>query len=136
VRKGKKNTGKRLRTGAAPARSPVSPQRSATAEDAGPQASSRTRRKWIAAILVLATVVVAAVLWTRRGGSNSAPPPVSAAVAPARYVDGATCTSCHAKEGAAWKGSDHDLAMQIADEHSVLGNFGNAKFTYAGQRTR
>ncbi|HEY2850527.1 MAG TPA: tetratricopeptide repeat protein, partial [Gemmatimonadaceae bacterium] len=32
----------------------------------------------------------------------------------------------------AWKGSDHDLAIQIADGKSVLGNFDGAKFTYAG----
>ena len=40
--------------------------------------------------------------------------------------------TCHAKEHAAWKGSDHDLAMQVADEKSVLGDFANAKFAYAG----
>ena len=40
--------------------------------------------------------------------------------------------SCHAKEHAAWNGSDHDLAMQVADEKSVLGDFADAKFTYAG----
>jgi tetratricopeptide (TPR) repeat protein len=39
---------------------------------------------------------------------------------------------CHVKEQAAWRGSDHDLAMQIADEKSVLGNFANARLTYAG----
>ena len=35
-------------------------------------------------------------------------------------------------EHAAWSGSHHDLAMQIADEKSVLGNFSNAKFSSAG----
>ena len=48
------------------------------------------------------------------------------------YAGGAQCASCHEKEHAAWKGSDHDLAMQIADQKSVLGNFANAKLSYAG----
>ena len=39
---------------------------------------------------------------------------------------------CHAKAFEAWKGSHHDLAMQPADERTVLGNFGDARFTYAG----
>ena len=50
----------------------------------------------------------------------------------AQYVGGSACTACHAKQQAAWHHSDHDLAMQVADEKSVLGNFANAKFAYAG----
>ena len=42
------------------------------------------------------------------------------------------CAACHANEQAAWRGSDHDLAMQVADDQSVLGNFTDAKFMYAG----
>ena len=59
---------------------------------------------------------------------SSAPPPT----ARAEYVGGKACAECHAKAYAAWHGSRHDLAMQVADDKSVLGNFGNAKFTYAG----
>ena len=44
-------------------------------------------------------------------------------VADAHHVGGAACTECHAKEQAAWHGSDHDLAMQVADEKAVLGDF-------------
>jgi predicted CXXCH cytochrome family protein len=47
-------------------------------------------------------------------------------------VGGEACASCHAKEHAAWQGSHHDLAMQVADEQSVLGNFANARFSHAG----
>jgi len=49
----------------------------------------------------------------------------------AQYVGRSACAECHAKEDIAWRGSDHDLAMQVADDQSVLGNFANAKFTYA-----
>ncbi|MEP7327935.1 MAG: multiheme c-type cytochrome, partial [Betaproteobacteria bacterium] len=50
----------------------------------------------------------------------------------ANYAGRATCTECHVKQHDAWRGSDHDLAMQEATDQSVLGNFANAKFVYAG----
>jgi len=50
----------------------------------------------------------------------------------ADYVGGKVCGQCHAKAYEAWRGSHHDLAMQEADARTVLGNFDNAKFTYAG----
>ncbi len=77
-------------------------------------------------------VVIAAgvAYWTQRDHS-----PAVVATVPipdARYVGGTECTGCHANAQAAWHGSDHDLAMQVADERSVLGDFANAKFAYAG----
>ena len=50
----------------------------------------------------------------------------------AAYVGGASCVGCHSTEAALWRGSHHDLAMQIADETTVLGDFGDAEFAYAG----
>src|SRR4029434_4150518 len=50
----------------------------------------------------------------------------------AQYVGGKACAGCHAKEYEAWRGSHHDLAMQEANDKTVLGNFTNAKFKYAG----
>jgi len=50
----------------------------------------------------------------------------------ARYLGRSACAECHAKELAAWSGSDHDLAMQVADDKAVLGDFANGKFRYAG----
>ena len=48
------------------------------------------------------------------------------------HVGGNVCGECHAQAYTAWRGSHHDLAMQVADERTVLGNFAQAKFTYAG----
>src|SRR5450759_2729833 len=59
--------------------------------------------------------------------TSAAPPP-----AIAKYVGADACTECHAAQRSAWHGSDHDLAMQVANEKSVLGNFANAKFNYSG----
>ncbi|MGH7176310.1 MAG: hypothetical protein ACREJC_02915, partial [Tepidisphaeraceae bacterium] len=47
------------------------------------------------------------------------------------YVGGDACAVCHQRESELWKGSDHDLGMQVADERTVLGNF-NATFRKDG----
>jgi len=53
--------------------------------------------------------------------------------APAKgYVGAAACRECHAAAYDAWSRSRHRLAMQVADATSVLGDFRNAKFAYAG----
>src|SRR5262249_40512385 len=44
------------------------------------------------------------------------------------FVTSKVCAQCHDKETQAWRGSDHDLAMQPADANTVLGDFRNAKF--------
>ena len=49
---------------------------------------------------------------------------------PANYVGQVGCEKCHEKEAAAWLGSHHDLAMALADDSTVLGDFGDAVFTY------
>ncbi|MEM9256276.1 MAG: tetratricopeptide repeat protein [Pseudomonadota bacterium] len=43
-----------------------------------------------------------------------------------------TCRDCHAAEYEHWRGSHHDLAMQLPTESSVLGDFDNATFDYNG----
>ena len=50
----------------------------------------------------------------------------------ANYVGSDGCTSCHGNEAAEWRRSQHRDAMAQASDQSVLGNFNNAKFTYAG----
>lgn len=50
----------------------------------------------------------------------------------ATYVGDKSCVECHSKETHEWKGSHHDLAMMVADEKSVKGDFNNVKFNYNG----
>ena len=50
----------------------------------------------------------------------------------AEYVGRTACVMCHAEQEKLWKGSHHDLAMQHANDVTVLADFTNAKFTYAG----
>ncbi len=51
---------------------------------------------------------------------------------PPTYVGREACAGCHVAESELWEGSHHDLAMQPASAATVLGNFDNATFDYAG----
>ena len=81
---------------------------------------------------------MAAVAWVaefRPPATAPASPTAVRQATPVAYVGRAACAECHAREVEAWRGSDHDLAMQVADETTVLGNFADAKFEYAGTTT-
>ena len=52
------------------------------------------------------------------------------------FTGSESCRSCHAQEYSLWQGSHHDLAMQLPNETTVLGNFDNASFEYNGVTTR
>ena len=52
------------------------------------------------------------------------------------YTGSDSCKSCHASEFEHWQGSHHDLAMQLPDANTVLGDFDDAKFIYNGITTR
>jgi predicted CXXCH cytochrome family protein len=52
-----------------------------------------------------------------------------------QYVGRDVCGRCHAERLAQWSGSHHDLAMQTANEKTVLGNFDNASLTHFGVTT-
>ncbi|GGZ91742.1 tetratricopeptide repeat protein [Algibacter mikhailovii] len=43
------------------------------------------------------------------------------------YVGSNNCIDCHKTETELWTGSHHDLAMQIANDSTVLGDFNNIK---------
>ena len=53
-----------------------------------------------------------------------------------QYVGRTVCANCHQEENKAWLGSHHDLAMEEADENSVLGNFENSEFKNYGITSR
>ncbi len=61
--------------------------------------------------------------------------PAPAARAPAVYVGSQACVDCHRDESALWRGSHHDLAMQTADEGSVLADFSGSTVTQLGITT-
>jgi tetratricopeptide (TPR) repeat protein len=58
------------------------------------------------------------------------------AVAADGYAGSIACAPCHEKELAAWRGSDHDRAMEEATEASVLGRFDGSEFAHGQTRAR
>ncbi len=72
-------------------------------------------------------------------GCSGAQEPVSAvaqASAPPEFVGSDACADCHADEYTEWQGSHHELAMQVANEQTVLGDFDDASVDYYGATTR
>ena len=61
--------------------------------------------------------------------------PISA-VSTATFVGRDQCISCHETAYQSWLGSDHDLAMDVADETTVRGDFNDSEFTRAGITSR
>jgi hypothetical protein len=51
----------------------------------------------------------------------------------AQFVGGKECLSCHQREYELWKGSDHDRAMMVANDSTVLGDFNNVEVTFKGK---
>ncbi len=61
----------------------------------------------------------------------------AAAPAPGpEFVGRASCVPCHERETKRFEGSRHDLAMQPANERTVLGDFADAGFEHFGVRSR
>ena len=50
------------------------------------------------------------------------------------FVGGKECISCHQREYELWKSSNHDNAMDIATDSTVLGNFNNVEVELNGKK--
>jgi predicted CXXCH cytochrome family protein len=111
----------------------------------------RTREKGLSAqakwFSISKVVVIAAALCVAVGGlvyflssrdnpSVGISPSLPMSLPVAGYVGTKVCADCHAEAYEAWKGSDHALAMQHANAETVLGNYENVKFIYAGVSSR
>ena len=70
---------------------------------------------------------------SERGREDPAGGADGAAASPVTHVGRAVCAGCHASEHESWLGSHHDLAMQEADETTVLGDFDDASLTHFGR---
>jgi predicted CXXCH cytochrome family protein len=78
-----------------------------------------------AGLLSLTAIGVAADWWTALPADTVA-----------TYVGRDSCAKCHQSELKAWTGSDHDLAMDLARDETVLGDFNNIEFTHQGVTSR
>ena len=86
-------------------------------------------------LLSILFVSLLAYFWNEASQPTSSPtlePPAEISekpLSPLQYVGGKTCTTCHAHESQRWEKSHHDLAMQEANEATVLGDFNNTTLT-------
>jgi len=48
------------------------------------------------------------------------------------YVGSTACAECHESQYTLWQGSNHEQAMQEANEHTVLGDFSGATYDHFG----
>jgi predicted CXXCH cytochrome family protein len=91
-----------------------------------------THNAWKTTGLIATVVIVLAIpvslLLNRNAGHNTDPAPT--------FTGGKACIECHQKEYRLWKGSDHDSAMAVASDTSVVGDFNNAEFTVNGITTK
>jgi len=89
--------------------------------------------------IVLVVICAAAAGWYvwQRGGFAGAPaakaaPETQAVASPSTYVGEPECTRCHEAQTKEWRQSHHARAMEVANDATMLGDFNNATFTYAG----
>jgi Flp pilus assembly protein TadD len=93
----------------------------------------RSRFLFVAFIAVVVALGIATFMkWQSPDTGRQTP----AQLTPATYVGRQACTACHGREDDLWSGSDHDLAMQVANEGTVRGDFNNTTFTYFGVTSR
>jgi len=52
------------------------------------------------------------------------------------FVDNQQCLDCHPAEASSWSGSQHALAMAVADADAVLGDFNDSEFIHQGVTSR
>ncbi len=86
----------------------------------------------VATLVIVLTIPIYALKKTYING-QSVQPVLGPVVT---FVGRDKCVDCHKKEYDNWQNSHHDLAMDVADDKTVLGNFNDSIFEHKGVRTR
>src|SRR6266496_2986099 len=81
----------------------------------------------LAAVLGLGLLVACGRSPRAQAPGAGAPAKSAAKTSAMSFVGRAACEKCHAEEAKRWAGSHHELAMQQANEKTVLGDFRTAK---------
>ncbi|MEN8006114.1 MAG: tetratricopeptide repeat protein [Candidatus Krumholzibacteriota bacterium] len=95
---------------------------------------SRDLQRWqILGLAALAAIVLLIPVYVLRQGRAPAPPTVAGEPT---FVGRNECRSCHETEFQSWLNSDHDKAMDVAADSTVLGDFDDAVFSDKGVTSR
>ena len=81
-------------------------------------------------LALIALLFLGLLCWPRAGMAEQTP------AAEPSYVGNQACAGCHAQQFEAWQDSQHARSMQHASAATVLGEFDDATFTYAGIESR
>lgn len=96
--------------------------------------SDRALVRWERIGLGALAVIVVTIPLSLLLGSGGAPTAPSADRP--TFVGTEACRDCHRAQYEDWRGSDHDLAMDVATEATVLGDFDGAELSAHGVRSR
>ncbi len=78
-----------------------------------------------AALIALVLILISPFLYLQRTEHRVQPP----ALAENTFIGSKKCGECHQPFFDKWRNSHHDLAMDVASEDTVLGDFNNAVYT-------
>ena len=91
--------------------------------------------RWkLVGVVATAVIVLSVPAWLVRRGLTVGD--AATAAAQPNFVGREVCRPCHEQAFADWLGSDHDLAMDVANDETVLGDFDDAVFTSKGATSR
>jgi len=94
-------------------------------------------RNWkIAGLLATLVVVLSIPIYYLRIEKAGVPRNGKAEEGPAMFAGSLKCKECHQKEHDQWLNSNHDHAMDVANEKTMLGDFNNATFQAHGVTSR
>jgi len=85
--------------------------------------------------LLITFVVVGFLAFHRWRSVVTGPEIADQSAAQPQFVGREACVGCHPNEDALWRGSDHDLAMQVPSQDTVLGDFSGSSFNHYGVET-
>jgi hypothetical protein len=86
----------------------------------------------VATLAIILTLPLYRFIEGRRAASPSGP----AVDTTAAFVGSESCRDCHRNEYDKWNGSHHQLAMAVASDETVLGDFADAEFRQFGVTSR
>jgi Tfp pilus assembly protein PilF len=90
------------------------------------QPSDNNITSWERIALIAVCVILLSPLLYLLKAQSVEPYPTSS---PAEFVGSDKCKKCHEATYNKWQGSHHDLAMDVASETTVLGDFDNVSYT-------
>lgn len=85
---------------------------------------------WIALVVVVVLLALVVIMVSQKRPEDA--PLAPSLIAPAEFVGSTSCASCHSAEHQAWQQSQHSHAMAHVTPETVLADFDNTRFEYAG----